>query len=222
MNAEIVQTGSSGNCVILDKILCLDMGVSFKKIRPYLGDLQLVFISHIHSDHYNRAALYRMHKQRPSLRFCCNVYVAADLAASGVSMRSIDVLEDGYSYDYGILQIEPFKLYHDVENLGLKIYIGEQKAFYAVDTGHLDGIEAKDFDIYLLEANHYEEDIEDRAREKLAAGEYSYEVRAAQYHLSFEQACDWLVYNMGSNGMWFPLHQHEEKEQCLQESVITG
>ena len=70
MDVEIVQTGSSGNCVILDKTICLDLGVSWKKIRKYVNDLQLVFISHAHGDHFNALTIYRLHKHRPSLRSC--------------------------------------------------------------------------------------------------------------------------------------------------------
>lgn len=223
MNVEIVQTGSSGNCVIIDKTICLDCGVSFKKLRTHLNDLQLVFISHAHADHFNDSTISRLHKYRPSLRFCGNIDVAGHLLEIGVKMRNIDLLEEGKTYDYGFAKIEPFQLYHDKLNHGLKIYKDAQKAIYIVDTGHLDGIEAKDFDIYLVEANHTQVEIEERVQEKIAAGEYAYEVRAAKYHLSYEQTADWLVKNMGQNGIWYPLHQHEERrEECQQENDITG
>lgn len=220
MDVEIVQTGSSGNCVILDKTICLDCGVSFKKLRNHLNDLQLVFISHAHADHFNASTILRLHKYRPSLRFCGNIDVADHLLEIGVKMRNIDLLEEGKVYDYGFAKIEPFALYHDKMNYGLKIYKDGQKAIYIVDTGYLDGIEAKDFDLYLVEANHTQAEIEERVQEKIAAGEYAYEVRAAKYHLSYEQTADWLAKNMGQKGLWYPLHQHEERNEDGREKNV--
>ena len=43
-------------------------------------------------------------------------------------------------------------------------------------------------------------------------GEFSYEYRAAQNHLSQEQALDWLARNVGPNSRYEFLHQHKEKE----------
>lgn len=45
-NYNIVATGSSGNFIIIDDFIALDMGVPFKKVLPYYKKLKLVFISH--------------------------------------------------------------------------------------------------------------------------------------------------------------------------------
>ena len=49
MECEVIQTGSKGNCVILDGRIAVDMGVTYKSIEPYLKDLKLVLLTHIHS-----------------------------------------------------------------------------------------------------------------------------------------------------------------------------
>lgn len=53
-------------------------------------------------------------------------------------------------------------------------------------------------------------EIEERIVEKQARGEFAYETRAAQNHLSQEQALDWLARNAGPNSMYVFLHQHKE------------
>ena len=133
---------------------------------------------------------------------------------AGVQARNIDVLEAGKTYDYGAFRIEPVPLHHDVPNYGLKIfYMGGEKVFYAVDTGFIDDVEAQGFDYYFLESNHTQADIEARAAEKLAKGEFAYEMRAAATHLSYEQAMDWLYKNMGPTSQYVLLHQHTETEK---------
>lgn len=47
MKNNIIASGSSGNAIILENGICLDMGVSYKKIKPYLKDIKVIFISHL-------------------------------------------------------------------------------------------------------------------------------------------------------------------------------
>ena len=121
----------------------------------------------------------------------------------------MDVLEAGKRYDYGAFQLEPVELFHDVPNYGLKIYMGGEKAIYIVDTGYINSVEAEGYDLYLLEANHGEEEIAQRIHEKQKAGEFAHEIRAAKTHLSQEQAYDWLAKNAGPNSKYVWLHQHK-------------
>ena len=92
----------------------------------------------------------------------------------------------------------------------MKIRMCAKSAMHSVDTGHLIGVEFPGADLYLLEANHAEAEIQARAAEKLERGEYSYEKRAAATHLSYEQAMDFLARNAGPNSKYVLLHQHEE------------
>lgn len=48
MKCEVIATGSSGNCVILDDYIAIDMGVTYKSIKPYMQKLRLVLLTHIH------------------------------------------------------------------------------------------------------------------------------------------------------------------------------
>lgn len=212
MKYEIVQTGSTGNCTILEDVLALDMGVAFRKVAPCMRELQLVFVSHEHGDHFKESTIRNLARSRPLLRFCGGEFLAQKFLDAGVSPRNIDILEAGTVYDYGLFQVEPIELHHDVPNYGLRVFMKGQKAVYIVDTGHLEDVEAKGYDLYLVEANHTTAEIEERVAEKRAAGEFCYEIRAAENHLSFEQAMDWLAENMDSRGIWIPMHQHVEQE----------
>lgn len=49
MTYEILSSSSKANCIILEKIIALDMGISYSKIKNYLKNIKLIFISHSHS-----------------------------------------------------------------------------------------------------------------------------------------------------------------------------
>lgn len=208
---DVLASGSSGNCVILNGNIALDMGVPYKTIAPYAKDLKLVFVSHEHGDHFKASTIRALAAERPTLRFCGGEWMIKWFVAAGVPLRNIDVLELGKRYDYGEFQIKPVELFHDVPNYGLKVFTEDEKAIYIVDTGYVDSVEAKGFDLYLLEANHTQEEIDARIREKQASGEFAYEYRAAQNHLSQEQAMDWLARNAGPNSRYVFLHKHIDK-----------
>jgi len=142
------------------------------------------------------------------------------LLKAGVDKLVIHVYKTDWTYFYDfysnlpVLSVRPFSLVHDVPNCGFSICHGEESLFYATDTGTLDGVEAKNYDIYLLEANHTRAEIEARIAEKQARGEFSYEVRAARNHLSREQAEEWLARNAGPNSRYVFLHQHKENKNA--------
>lgn len=210
---DVLQTGSSGNCLILSDVLALDMGVTYKTVAPYVRSLQLVFVGHEHGDHFKASTIRALAQNRPSLRFCGGPWMISRFLSAGVSKANIDVLEAGKRYDYGAFQIEPVPLFHNVPNFGLKIFINGKRVIYIVDTGSVAGIEAKDFDYFLLESNHSRAEIQARIAAKQAAGEFAYEIEASRNHLSFEQAMDWLAANMGPNSQYIFLHQHKERRK---------
>ena len=49
MDCNVIQSGSHGNCVILNGLIAVDMGVTWKTIEPYAKDLQMVLLTHVHS-----------------------------------------------------------------------------------------------------------------------------------------------------------------------------
>lgn len=228
MDYEIIATGSTGNATVINRHILIDCGISFKKLKPYMRELNLVLLTHIHGDHFKPSTVRELHRQRPSLRFGCCSWMVEPLIDAGVDQRRIDVFEPGQStYIYGEYDhrfgVRPFPLVHNVPNCGYVITEANESVFYATDTGNLDGIKAENLDLYLIEANHGEAEIQARIEAKLEAGEMAYETAALENHLSREQALAWLSENMGESSRYVFMHQHVDRggpEKCQKD--ITG
>lgn len=212
MKYEVIQTGSKGNAVVINDIMLIDCGVPFKALKDVYKKIKIVCLTHGHSDHLNNSSLRRLAAERPTLRFACGIWLADRLTECGIDKKNIDILEFNKKYNYGAFKISPVKLYHDVPNCGYRVYFGDEKMLYATDTSTLDGIEAKGYDLYMLEANYGEEEIEERIRQKEEQGLYAYEYRAKNNHLSKEQCDAFIANNCGNNSRFVYLHQHEEAE----------
>ena len=213
MNYNIISTGSHGNAVVLNDYILIDCGVPFKALKDVYKDLKIVLLTHEHNDHVKKSTIKKLAEERPTLRFACCEWLIPLLVELGVNRSNIDVLEIGKMYDYTAFKVSPIKLYHDVPNCGYRLFFGEKKVLYATDTEHLDGISAKDYDLYLVEANYTEEDLQARIKAKQESGEYSYEMNAASRHLSKEQADAFLLENMNENSRYEYLHGHREKQE---------
>lgn len=215
MKYTVLGTGSTGNAVLLDDYLMIDCGLSYKSIAPFIRGVKLVLLTHVHSDHFKPSTVRAIHQLHPALRWGCAEWMAGPLLEAGVDRRVIDVYEPGKKYGYASLGlfVRPETLFHNVPNIGYHLTMKSgERAFYATDTGTLAGIEAKGYDWYFVEANHTEAEIAARIAEKRAAGEFIYEYKAAQNHLSREQAENWLYQQMGPKSQYVFLHQHQDKE----------
>lgn len=211
MNYNIISTGSKGNAIVLNEIILLDCGVPFRSLKDIYKDLKIVLLTHIHGDHFNKTTIRKLSQERPTLRFACCSWLVSELLQCGVSIHNIDSLEIGRIYDYSAFKVSPVKLYHDVDNAGWRVFMNAEKAIYMTDTVTLEGITAKNYDLYLIEANYITEELEERIRSKEVAGEYVYEYRVRNVHLSKEKADEWLLDNIGENSEAIYIHQHIEK-----------
>lgn len=211
---HIISTGSKGNAVVLEDKVLIDCGVSFQSIQPYLKGLQLVLLTHIHSDHFRPSTIRRMARERPMLRFGCCSWMVAPLVKAGVSKTNIDLYRLGVRLRYSTgLTLEAVPLSHDVPNCGYKLGLPSGRVFYATDTANLNGISAPNYDLYLVEANYEEEEIMEKIAEHKANGEYAYERRVLNTHLSKAQCDDFIYSNIGPGGQYAYLHCHEDKEE---------
>lgn len=211
MNYNIISTGSQGNAIVLNEIILLDCGVPFRSLKEVYKDFKIVLLTHVHGDHFNRTTIRKLAQERPTLRFACCSWLVSELLQCGVSIHNIDSLEIGRIYDYSTFKVSPVKLYHDVDNAGWRVFMNAEKAIYMTDTVTLEGITAKNYDLYLVEANYVTEELQERIRTKEAAGEYVYEYRVRNVHLSKEKADEWLLENIGENSEAVYIHQHIEK-----------
>ena len=208
MNYEIINSGSDGNCVIINGILSLDCGVSYKKLAPYVKDLKLILLTHIHGKKKKKKTIEKLSKNRPTLRFGCCEWLVEPLLELGIDKKRIDVFKIGKKYDYETFQIIAIKLYHDVPQCGYRVFMNNEKLIYCTDTYTLEGIKAIDYDYYLIEGN-YENEEELKSR-----GKDSYYVsRVKSPHLSKEYATNWLLDNMGLKSVYEFMHQHKERNK---------
>ena len=209
---EIISTGSKGNAVVINSRILIDCGVPYKKIEPFAKNLSLVLLTHIHGDHFKATTISRLARSRPALRFVCGKHLVQAVLACGVRPQNVDIVESEKVYKYSFVSLEPVDLVHDVTNIGYKLtFTDGKKLFYATDTANLNGVEAKGFDLYMVEANYVTEEIENRIKEKKANMEFSYERRAKRNHLSKEAADDFIYKNIGMNGEYIYLHSHGEE-----------
>lgn len=210
---NIISTGSKGNAVIINDFIMIDCGVSFKAISDHVSKLAIVLLTHVHSDHFRASTVKKLAAERPKLRFACGSWLVPELVKHGVNKANIDILQAKAKYDYGRFEIIPEALVHNVPNYGWHIHIGPEKIFYATDTGNLDGIEAKGYDLYMVEANYTREEIEQRILAKQEAGEFVYEHEVFNNHLDKEQTDAFLMDNMSDRSEYVYLHEHEDRHE---------
>lgn len=213
MNYKIISSCSTGNAVIIKDIILIDCGVTYKKLKDDYKKIKLVLLTHIHSDHFKRETIKKLAQERPTLRFACCEWLLEPLLECGVNRKNIDVLEIGIKYDYKLFKVVPIKLYHDVPQCGYRILFDNYKIIYATDTRTLEGIIAKNYDLYLIEGNYEDKEIEERIRKKQEIQQYCYEYRARNTHLSKGQARDFLLNNMGDKSEYVFMHEHVEREK---------
>lgn len=221
---KVLATGSDGNAVLIHGDVLIDIGVPYKTIEPVIRDIKIVLLTHIHGDHFRPSTVGMLSRMRPAIRWCSPEWMVQPLIDAGVRRGCIDVIKPGETISYTIdraasLLITPVELRHNVPNVGYKITINNERVFYATDTGSLEGITAPDFDLYLIEANHTQLEIAERIMEKLKAGEYAYEYKAAENHLSREQATDWLVENVGPHSEYQFLHMHKGGTEDAEQNI---
>lgn len=211
IKTDIVSTGSSGNFVVLEDSIAIDAGISYKRIEPYMDKLKLVLLTHAHGDHFKASSIRRMALEKPKLRFACGSFLAHPLVEAGVAKSQIVIMQPKLMYGFGICNVIPFELEHDVPNFGYKIHFPQGKLFYATDMANLNGIVAKDYDLYMVEANYQKDEIKARMDAKKAEGLFAYEQRVLKYHMSKEDCDNWLVRMSGPNSEFMYLHCHEER-----------
>ena len=173
MEYKIISTGSKGNAVVVDGRILIDCGVPFRRLESVYRDLDAVLLTHIHSDHFQPKTLARLAAERPSLRFFACPWLGPDLQNAGVPLRQITITTPDRWYDTGYCFVKACETKHNVRNCCWHIWFNDgSKVFYATDMGNLNGITAPYYDLYLVEANYRNEEIQAKIAEKKVNGEY--------------------------------------------------
>ena len=211
MNYNIIGSSSKGNCIIVEDILILDVGVSYSKIKKYLNKVKLIFISHCHKDHLLPSTIKHISFNFPNIKYVCgSEEVVKKLVECNVNKKNIYVLKNGIKYDLGLIKVRLIDLYHDTPNYGLKWELNGKKGIYIVDTERIDHIVAQDYDLYLIENNYQEKVLQEhinKAIEENDENKLFYLQRVPHTHLSNEQANSFLIENMGENSVYEYIHK---------------
>lgn len=218
MNYEILNTGSKGNCIILNSDFILDCGVPYKMVKPYLKDIKCIFISHSHGDHLKMSTIKKIAFEHPNIKFIVGRDLVTILSVNDIPKKNIYCLELGKFYKVGNYQLKLDFLYHDVPNYCIHIYKYNDeinmwfRMIYATDTTKIDHINAKDYDFALIEANYdTDEELDKKILEYEKRGEFTHLKRVKETHLSQLKALNWLQKNNITNYQF--IHQHIEKEE---------
>lgn len=220
---NIISTGSKGNAIIYHNKIMVDCGLPLKKLEPYLKDIKVILLTHMHKDHFNITTIRKISVLYPDIKFYCLYEIKEYLLNIGINSMMINVVSKFSSYGYQFMiddveySISTVMLYHDVPNVGYRIITKKQgekpyKIFHATDTVTLDGIEAKGYDLYAIEFNHDEKQIEIDIAEKLEKGVFCYEIGAKESHLSFQKAHKFYDENRKESSELIKLHMSHKYE----------
>lgn len=209
---KILKTGSDGNAILYFKNqLLVDIGVSYKEIEPYKNEIKYVFISHIHSDHFNKRTIKKLANEKPLIKFVVGEYLKQNLLDLGLIENQISIVRPNTKYRLldGLL-IEPIPLYHNVDNMGLKTKYGDIRLLHATDTYTLEHITALNYDYYMVERNYCKIKVQEMQDEKVRLGIFDYTIASTENHLSKQDVEIWLGKN-NKNDKGEVVYLHESK-----------
>lgn len=211
----ISSSSKDGNCYIYNQDLMIDIGVSFAKIKSYIKDIKLLCLTHEHSDHLRKKTIQKLIYEKPTIKIVCGEWLVQTIVDIGVNKKNIFVLKLNKKYDLGKYIIELVPAIHDVDNCGYKITIKENnyRIFHITDTASIEHLEAKNYNMFAIEANYNEELLEEHINQALESEDNKnkllYLNRVKMTHLSDTQCNDFLISNMGNNSEYVKLHQSD-------------
>lgn len=216
----IIDSGSKGNAIIYDNVI-VDMGVSYKKAKDHIRNCKYLFLTHEHTDHFNKKALLKINEFRPDILIISPYYLQSNIEVIG--LKNVMYIKPNIEYSIANFTFMAYELTHNVLNVGYSFTFFKEgksfKIFHATDTYSLKDIEAKGYDLYCIEFNHDEEEIEKDILAKKLKGVWSHEVSSSMNHMSFQRAQAWLNDNFEfGKSQVIPLHlsssykPKEEKE----------
>lgn len=207
---EVIATGSTGNAVLIGRLL-IDCGVSAVKLKPFIGEIDYVYITHLHKDHITDPAVkylaknnvkflthYKNKRRRKNNPLATNKD-KIDLTYIEDEYEFKDIMNFTYTLKLGI------GLVHNVPNFSLHIFYKDLKIFYMTDGGTLKNEAAPNYDYYFIENNYRKRKIY-AIIEDLEPGQYNRYSRSLEEHLSKEQADKFYMENGKSDSKHIRLH----------------
>jgi phosphoribosyl 1,2-cyclic phosphodiesterase len=201
MDYKIISSGSSGNCVTINKDVMIDCGLGFTKIKENLYDVKYLIITHIHSDHLKMKTFDMIRKLFPRIHVIGNFEVAQTVNVDTIANEGFEIAFDDYTFF-------PFRCPHGgVVCYGYTWEIGDQSIIYATDTSTLEHAPSGPYDWFFIESNHDEKKLEE-VRNKKNSGYDPYE--SGKRHLSTQQCRAFYYMNRRTkNSKLIELHKSQ-------------
>lgn len=189
MNLQIIATGSSGNCYILEgknSALIIECGVSPKRVMQQTtlrwSKIKGALISHEHGDH----AKYARHFQD----FGVNVFASeGTLRDINIAPTKRNILQPMTSRQIDEFLVMSFGVHHDAaEPLGFLIEHPEMgRLLFVTDTSHIDyNFQSFSLDHIMCEANYCDNILLNRIETGLVSTQRA--ERVSNTHMSLYQA----------------------------------
>lgn len=209
MKYKIIKTGSKGNATLIEDFILIDCGVAFELLKPYYKNLKVIFITHSHTDHFNKSCVKKLASLKPTLMFIVSEYLVSDLInVCDVHPKNCIILKTNQWYDFKAFKCRLDEISHDVPNVAIHLEKNGEKLIYATDTPNIDHIVAKDYDYYFIEGNYKEEELENRKQESLLNGAFCIATRIENSHLSYEKCLDFFMKNSKDTSVLEVMHKH--------------
>ena len=117
MEYKIINSGSDGNCVIIERMM-VDIGLSYKKISKYLHDIDMIFLTHQHTDHVKKATLKQIRKYHPKIKILCSKALRDFLKDEDLIVVRSNV-QYNIKLKNTIVTLQPFDCVHNVPTQGI-------------------------------------------------------------------------------------------------------
>lgn len=200
LNYHIENSNSSGNCVIIEDMM-VDIGLSYKRIEPFLKDIKYIFITHTHGDHLKTSTYWAIRDNYPNIIIMGNlgVYDKVDGSLNIVTVDDIPIiLDDG-------VRLTPFDVQHSVQCQGFTLnYDNGSDIIYVTDSAGTADWKRGKYDYLFLESNHCEYVLN-----TLDLSKYNYNVLdATRNHTSQQESRDFYLLNRkDKKSKWVELHK---------------
>lgn len=194
----------------------VDCGVTVKTIKE--EDVYVCFITHRHTDHWKKSAVNFLLNN--GVRVIAHKLNKSWFQKNYKRWQEIEYVNyGGFDFTDGIFKTEVKlnKVPHNVPNVALHINIrsimkddeaNEFNIFHATDCGNLNGILAKNYEIYAIETNYTLRRLNILEANAIADGKFNRFKRVKRDHLEDKQAFKFLSENKGDRYLKFiRLHQ---------------
>lgn len=218
---QIIGSSSKGNGILyFNNTVLVDCGLTYTSLEPYLKNVKIILLTHIHGDHFNTSTIAAICSKHPSIRWVVPAHLEEDFARLVKTHTRWTIVRAGGEYRAGKYYIKPVQLFHDVPNVGYIIIKEGFKLIHATDTNMIKHIDAPGFDLYAIECNYDEVIIDEKIRSTLYDQAFTYEIRARENHLSFQKTTEWYKAMKKESSRLIPLHiSHSYDDEMIQNSL---